>query len=722
MTFSAFRASKAFKTMFDEFVSMGADVEKSAGRALTSKEIKTILADDKTLQTRLRASLNSFIDASRHEGIDAAEAQRQFVTGLMGQLPPQTRAALSKEGEAAEKELAAVKVSLNNLVSEKPAEARPLAAGPRVDRVPQPTGVIDGLIRNPEKLAKVGGPSVTTALRDYEPVLEGAIKRVNRDGVKELSAAEKVAFRAVGDAFKKDSTEAGRGITATQAHDNLLDAMGFEKGTKTRQEMSALLGKPAEGGGRKPPPAARQEPTLGEPPASRKTEPAEAAGEAPRTRAEIAEEVISDSVRSMMTVQGRNGRMPTDAFFSELHKALKNNGLMLTSREGDLATTPQQVYNRIATRQPVTEQEMGVLSLYFSRFHNDTKAAKELSTQATSPNFTQARGGVVGAIEAVARKIPVSEGVGRISPTVAQTHSWETGATSLIRNIGSNFQERPIRNTVSALALGATAFFGQQTLATVMDFENPNYWGHKIIDFATKDKAPTVADYAEYMLERYNNNPQKAFTTLKDRYGLNQEDLTAANSKNIMAALEGAPLKHTEDGAPKVDSITSEQKAALYMFTSQRIYGNPVGSGPDFNALSSENATKQRSATAQAGMNNPDSVARGVDFDEPSAEETSAYAEYQVDGASFNNRVKGITSNDTKLYDALAKAFTDATHASVKPEDELTAANKLTKDEATLFAQQAKEILTKRNIDPEKVKQLVDYLIEPSSPALAPGR
>lgn len=129
---------------------------------------------------------------------------------------------------------------------------------------------------------------------------------------------------------------------------------------------------------------------------------------------------------------------------------------------------------------------------------------------------------------------------------------------------------------------------------------------------------------------------------------------------------------------------------------------------------------QKRAATAQAGLNNPEAIGQRMTFGQPESA-APAYDEYQVDGESFNNRVKGVTANNPGLYDDLAKAFKDATKMDVKPEEELTATNKLTKGEAALFAEQARDILAKRKVDTEKAEQIVQLLIEPSisSPALS---
>lgn len=372
MNFSEFRASKAFKGTFDEVIEVGRDLQRSMGANFTPEAFGQLIKKDTTMSTRLRSALATFTEQAAKEGMPTSMAKTKFINDFASELPGAGRDIKAMEGYTSQ---------LKAIVTDN-AGSTPLPAARRAERVAQPTGVIDSLIRNPEKLAKVGGPSVTQALRDYEAVLEGALKRINRDGVKELSDAEKVAFRAVGSAFKKDSTEAGRGITAAQAHDNFLDALGLEKGSKARQGMSDLLGKPEGGGGRKPP-TVRQEPTLDGAPASRRPEPAPVA-KAAEAIGDIRSD-IADSMNRLIINVGNTNRLPAQDFFAALATKMRDPSQLqlVKALEETGRARPQSfkdIANAIKDGHKVSEDDFWALAKFFDK-NLDVAAAKASAAQ-----------------------------------------------------------------------------------------------------------------------------------------------------------------------------------------------------------------------------------------------------------------------------------------------------------------------------------------------------
>lgn len=726
MNFSEFRASKAFKGTFDEVVHVSKDLEQSMGSKFTASAFADLAKKDTTITTRLRSALETFVAEGVKEGKTARAAKGEFLSNFGSELATNSRGS-SDQAKA-------FRDALNIIASPNEATA-PLAPAARVERVAQPTGVIDGLIRNPEKLAKVGGPSVTQALRDYEGVLEGLVKRVNRDGVKDLSPQERVAIRAVSSAFEKDSTDAGRGITAAQARENLLDALDIQKGTKTRKEMSELLGKPAEGGGGNKPPV-RREPTMDpvEPAPKKAADEAIDAADKPMSK-RASEAIISNSLLDMATVRTTNGKMPKQAFFSELQNALRDAGLLSVTRSvagkgNELATTPAAVYERIARRAPIAESEMQVLSTYFGRYHNDAKAAKEVA--ANPPALMPVGGrGIAGAADALIRRIPISEGVGRATPTAAQAHAWETAETSFARNRVSAFQERPVRNVVGALALAGTGLIAQQTISTLYDFENPNLIGREVIAAFTPSKLDHVHDYIEFANGRYLGNIPLAEKRLKEIYGIESLSTDEDKEKAVDAIIRG-PLPRSvllKDQKP----VSPDVIRALTMYVAQAAYGKDIVEANELKEIRNQSILKdadkesaKRTKTAQSAVTSmsPVPMMDIAGIESSNATVQPAYAQYQVDGETFDNRLKGISYNNPTLYKALADAFKVATTMTVKPDEELTSVNKLSQGEASLFAAEAKKILAAQKVEPERAEKIVELLVQPvtSEQAPAPAR
>lgn len=441
--------------------------------------------------------------------------------------------------------------------------------------------------------------------------------------------------------------------------------------------------------------------------------------------AKAAESVISNSLTDMHTVRTTNGKMPKQAFFAELQDALREKGLLLVTREGELAKTPEQVYNRIANRTPVAESEIRVLAEYFGRFHNDAKAARELAAQPAVQNLTSGRG-VAGIAEAVVRRIPVSEG-GRTSATIAQSHAWVTGETSFIRNRISAFQEAPVRSSLATVSYGALAFVafaGQQTYETIQDFQNPNYLGREIMAVVTPDNKKEIDDYVEYAHARFNSNVPEAMKALKKYYGI--EKIDDSNKENVVEALLKGP-RPPFDPSPDITQ-------SLIMFVSQRVYGKPVASTADLKGLQNDQITKGKETAEaeatkkEAGMKdnaqsamNSQNPAPMLDIGGNSGSVTTpdaqrpAYSQYEVDGETFDNRLKGFSYNNPGLYNALADVFKKVTKKDVKPEQELTSANVMTQEESIVFAEEAKTMLSAQKIDPERAEKMVKMLTEPVS-------
>lgn len=403
MNFTEFRASKAFKGTFDEVVSLSRDLEKSMGSGFNAAEFGKIAKKDSTVSARLRNALESFTADAAGRGLPANMAKAEFLNNFASEL-----AANSRSGTT---QMQAFMKELNGVVT--PGEAKTtLAAAPRAERVAQPTGVIDGLIRNPEKLAKVGGPSVTTALRDYEAVLEGMVKRINRDGVKDLSQQERVALRAVGAAFEKDSKEAGRGITAAQARENLLDALDFKKGTKTRQEMSELLGKPAMEPKAKAPAPVRQEPTLEPTPAPQKADAVTPDASPQKLPADLASEIrndISDSMRKLMINVGNTNRLDTMDFFSNLAIRMRDpSQLQLVKTLEETGRARPQSFKGIAEAirdgHKVTEDDFWSLATFFDK-NLDVSSARKAVAQAQMMPGAPVTGGKMGGVLLAGEKL-----------------------------------------------------------------------------------------------------------------------------------------------------------------------------------------------------------------------------------------------------------------------------------------------------------------------------
>lgn len=704
MNFTEFRASKAFKGTFDEVVSLSRDLEKSMGSGFNAAEFGKIAKKDSTVSARLRNALESFIADAAGRGLPANMAKAEFLNNFASEL-----AANSRSGTT---QMQAFMKELNGVVT--PGEAKTtLAAAPRAERVAQPTGVIDGLIRNPEKLAKVGGPSVTTALRDYEAVLEGMVKRINRDGVKDLSQQERVALRAVGAAFEKDSKEAGRGITAAQARENLLDALDFKKGTKTRQEMSELLGKPAAEPKAKAPAAVRQEPALEPEPVPQKARAV--TSEAPHIRSEE----VTDAAKL------ESARNKLSSLFIDLTSSLGKENVagffqMFKRNSPHMANAPVGPVANPQTSGDVVKKMIE----FFATDEGKALPAKlgKLSPQATldalRDGFRVDNASLQGMAEKLSQGKPLS-----FSERIA----------------------RSPKSTVAAIALTAYSslagydFFVKDTLGGMPLVQNlpPTVlmeWSDKATVGKSGEVLPGMDDYKPQVdweiLKATNNTSYRnlliagALSTMDPKLQQETRNMLSADILKDLPKPLASGSKDKEGFDPA--QMNENQRIAGTAFIQRLTSGLKIVATEqqqNIAILESQAASveaQKRAATAQAGLNNPEAIGQRMTFGQPESA-APAYDEYQVDGESFNNRVKGVTANNPGLYDDLAKAFKDATKMDVKPEEELTATNKLTKGEAALFAEQARDILAKRKVDTEKAEQIVQLLIEPSisSPALS---
>ena len=295
---------------------------------------------------------------------------------------------------------------------------------------------------------------------------------------------------------------------------------------------------------------------------------------------------------------------------------------------------------------------------------------------------------------------------------------------------------RSPKSTVAAIALTAYSglagydFFVKDTLGGMPLVQNlpPTVlmeWSDKATVGKNGETLPGMDDYKPQVdweiLKATNNTAYRnlliagALSTMDPDMQKKSRDMLGAD---ILSGLPKPLGFGSKDGFDPT-KMTENQRIAGTSFIQRLTSGlQIVGAEQQQNTAAAD--AQKRAATIQAGLNNTDAVGQRLTFGRNEAPET-AYDEYQVDGESFNNRVKGVTSNNPGLYDDLAKAFKSATKMDVKPEEELTATNKLTKGEAVLFAEQARDILAKRKVDTEKAEQIVQLLIEPSisSPALS---
>jgi hypothetical protein len=451
-----------------------------------------------------------------------------------------------------------------------------------------------------------------------------------------------------------------------------------------------------------------------------------------------AESVISNSILDMNTVRTTNGKMPKQAFFAELQDALRTKNLLTINPENrrTLLTTPNEVFERISQRQSVTEREMGILAEYFGRFHNDAKMAAKEAHIPSSPTNIVGANRTAGVIDAIARRIPVSEG-GRTAPTLAQNHAWTSGETSFWLNRASSFQERPIRTLGGYAATAFTAYAIHQTIGTYNHFENPNFLGREVIGIVTSDKNKDVHDFVEFSHSRLNADAPRALANLRKFYGIEKFD--DSNGTEVVEALLRGP-KPPYNPSPDITQ-------ALIMFVSQKVYGKTVTSTADLKNEQNEQVKRANDAIdriadgdkAQAGAQeqaiaNARQTARNAPPPDvfgslpsggvpssgrstPAAPAQPSY-NYTITGQIFKQNLDALKQEGTlndDLYRKLEKAFKDATKAPVSDSEELTAKNVAKSAEIAAFARAAEGIFSQNNAIPRSaISQVVRELVAPA--------
>jgi hypothetical protein len=582
--------------------------------------------------------------------------------------------------------------------------------------------------------------------------LEEIAKLVAQNGAitlsgKQLTRESSEIYRPMARAYKQIMAELPPGKSVADAHKDFMKAMKdndlFGKGTEVstnqraftkfladqtvvteRQVERAINGAPKSG--------LREEVTL--------TRLEQKALDAAKAKAES---VISNSVLDMSTVRMTNGKMPKQAFFSELQDALRAKNLLTINPEAGrtLLTTPNEVFERISQRRSVTEKEVAILSEYFGRFHNDAKmAAKEAQTPPATNNI-MGKSGAAAVIDNIARRIPVSDG-GRTSPTLAQNHAWTTGGTSFWLNRATSFQERPFRTLASYAATAFTAYAAQQTISTYTGFENPNFIGREVIGILTADKNKDAHDFVEFVHSRLNTDAPRALENLKKFYGIEKFD--DSNGTEVVEALLRGP-KPPYNPSPDVTQ-------SLIMFVSQKVYGKVVTSTADLKNEQNEqkkraNDSIDRDADtdkAKAGQKEqaiadlkqaartagaPEDLLGGLGdgANKKSTPQSSGETPHEatsfastLTGDVFKQRLdsmkqEGLLSDE--LHSKLASAFKGATKAPVSDNQEFTRANVAKGAEISSFAKNAAEILSQNQAIPKSaINQAVYELLAPAAP------
>lgn len=300
---------------------------------------------------------------------------------------------------------------------------------------------------------------------------------------------------------------------------------------------------------------------------------------------------IRASILDMRKVHNTNGKLDQTSFFGDLANSLhESNLLALTTKEIEDATgkarpalsSPEQVFKAIERREPITESELGTLSDYFGRHHQDPKLATppQQNIPANMPFGAQNR--VIGSVEALVRNVHIKEGKAT-KPTAAQNYEWETGKVpGVIMRTSSDLQEKPFRTGASLLAKGALAVYLPYAITTTaltpLNPEEPYWHGKHFFAVLTADQHKEVDDYAEYLLDRYNTNTKMALDDLKKYYGV---DVKLSKDGKLGPEASEAILKGTVPPYEPSGYVTQ----ALTMFVSQRTLGKALATSEEMQKL-----------------------------------------------------------------------------------------------------------------------------------------
>lgn len=263
--FSAFKTGVG-KAFIEEMGEKMQNLTKG-GRTLTLDLAMDGIRNDPKLQKTLKAAFSDYRQAALAAGKSETTALNEFVIGVASELPASLRDDVKKlkdarknlasviQGEnvpAAVKETAVKAAAqgdaklkeaaqdLSRVVSPSPSQTttRDLQAAAKAITTPKPAaGPVETLL-NSSKIADIGGPAVTRALRENQTALDRIVGQVNKFGATTLEDTDRATLQNVAAIFVKESK--GK-VTPAQAQENLLKALGLPEGSKKWQEVSEIL-------------------------------------------------------------------------------------------------------------------------------------------------------------------------------------------------------------------------------------------------------------------------------------------------------------------------------------------------------------------------------------------------------------------------------------------------------------------------------------------------
>lgn len=565
---------------------------------------------------------------------------------------------------------------------------------------------------------------------ENDPQVENLVGRLDEFAIKspkfksfdELTPADKNLLKT---AYYKLVDSAPAGMSPYQAKKAFWDSMreGFKPGVdgdaaykQFRKELRTQFGENAADAARVEngvAPHNRVAERAGVPKPEKK--PSAEVSQATSQAAELAaraDKTIRESVMSMRTVSQSDGKMNKAGFFEDLSEALHNRGL-LKANVSDIGpnrkplTSPKAVFEALENKQAVTESELGKLSTYFGRHHNDA-AIQPVAHAPAQPAILGAgnTNRTVAALESVARNARewIKEGPNN-HPTVIQRYEWSTGrdAGFLVRQ-GANLVERPARTLAAYGTAGLVSYAVGTTALTAMDPQNPSYWGIHAMELFTKDHNPNIPDYSEYLYSRYNSTPGMVEADIKKYYGIDAKTEVNKDGKTVYSQEVFDAIARGPTGPHALNTYVP---AALLMVVSQKNFGRAVGSVDEFRSLQEANYT------STARVAEPVNLSGG--WSGPSEGETAI----TVNG-------KDIATNIDRLYESgditgneverLRSAWKEATGAHAKGGKELTAENVASPAELSRFRKAAVEIASDASVGRTKAEAnaTAQLLLNPS--------